>query len=391
MKKGRKNNPATNLHERLRALVGGLPPGSRIPPLRELATRLEVSHVLVAKLMHQLEGDGVVIQGSQRIRYTATPRAGATTQRGLPTGTVVVVSEVTQADPTNPFLYHTQTLLALSRILHQAQMQTLLIRPPTSAEDLERLSVLDADGWIVTEHALIAMPQLLPLLAKRAREGRAVAIAADTLTAAQIADFPGATVCTDHRGGAAALVGVLAKRGRRRLAVAWTDRAHPDLGMQWMCERAAGIAEGCARHGLEPALPLTLPTLPHCPDPHLGFERQTDAWAGGLIRSVLRDADPIDGLLAVSDGSTYPLLAASRLLGRDPGVDLDVTGYDNYWQGVPERAWAGAVPCATIDKDGVAVGTQLAKVMIDPLRRRDRIVVPSRLVIPLPEMATSAT
>lgn len=389
VKKHREQPSGQFIQDRLRALVGpdALPPGSRVPSLRDLASRLQVSHVLVAKHMHQLEKDGLVVPGSQRIRYTANPGANASVppRRSLPTGTVVVISEVTQVDPTSPFQYQSQTLLTLSRVLQRGGMQTLLLGPPASPDDLERMAMLDADGWIVTEQALIAMPELLPRLSARAREGRPVAIAADILTTAQINDFPGATVCTDHRGGAASLVRALAERGRRRLAVAWTDRAHPDIGMHWMRERAAGIAIGCSTLGLAEAHPLTLMTMPHCPDPRLAFERQTEAWAGSLIRSVLHAAEPVDGVLAVSDGATYPLLAASRLLGRHPGVDLDVTGYDNYWRGVPERQWAGALPCATIDKDGCAVGTSLAEAILAPAKRNSHSVVPGRLVLPMAE------
>lgn len=372
-----------SIRDRLRTLLGPgqMPPGSRVPSLRELAKRLEVSHVLVARHMRELEAEGVVVQGSERIRFTARSGAQSVDQGRMPSGTVVVLSDLPQADPSSPFQYHTGQMTAATDGVHAAGGMTCVIRPPRTAEALARLAGLKPDGWIAFEHGLGGNPGLVAFLGGVAAGGVPVAIAGDPLPEDAMDAFPGSIITTDHRGGAADLVRTLHRRGRRRLAVGWVDVAHPGLGLHWLRQRARGIADAVAELGLAPPRELLLPTLPPPEDPRHGFERQTEAWAGSLISSVLRCADPIDGLLAISDGAAYPLLAAARLVGRDPGVDLDVTGYDNYWAGVLERSWAGALPCATVDKDGGAVGRALAAAVGSAAPRRQRLVVPSRLVL----------
>jgi DNA-binding LacI/PurR family transcriptional regulator len=76
-----------------------------------------------------------------------------------------------------------------------------------------------------------------------------------------------------------------------------------------------------------------------------------------------------------------------RLLGREPGRDLDIVGYDNCWSWCPQRAFVGSGLGATIEVDWTGIGRTLIGMLTARLAGRAgttpvRSVVPARLVVP---------
>ena len=98
------------------------------------------------------------------------------------------------------------------------------------------------------------------------------------------------------------------------------------------------------------------------------FRLRARCFAGYLVEH-LRSGKPVDAVMAATDYEAFAVLAACRLFGRD---DIAVTGYDNRWQHVPERAWEPGQPFATVEKDNHQLGEQ----MVELLRQRIEKALP---------------
>jgi hypothetical protein len=120
-------------------------------------------------------------------------------------------------------------------------------------------------------------------------------------------------------------------------------------------------------------------------DPDGGFRDSLSKVADGNFRTFLRgnggadDARHLVGHLAAhltgpraadaimcgSDGQTITLAAACRQLHLEPGEDVAVVGYDNYWRDVPSRKFEPYVPPATVDKRNTDSGAAMVRLLLD--------------------------
>jgi DNA-binding LacI/PurR family transcriptional regulator len=87
-----------------------------------------------------------------------------------------------------------------------------------------------------------------------------------------------------------------------------------------------------------------------------------------------------------SDREVFITAAACRLFGVEPGRDLVIVGYDNYWRRCMERQYEPYIPAATVDKHNEKMGGELVRLLLD--RVADRLppepqtrVIPPQLVI----------
>lgn len=367
------------LRQRLEMLLvpPHLLPGARIPSLRQLAAKLQVSHVLIVKLMRQLEVEGVVVAGSSRIRFTR-PAAAAEQPTRLPSGTVVVISDgITRPDERLHFNLLHELLLATSQAVQAAGMQTLVVQEPKTPAEAAQLTCLAPDAWISLAMYGPMQPELYEYLHRSALSGVPVAAIGETFSHAQLANFAGMTVSSDHSNGAAQLVEWLARRGRRQLLMLWSDSTHPGLNLQWVTERQAGLDSAAARFGLAAVRQWILPDSLRSGRIHRDFDHYTNQILGALHRDALGGAALPDGLCTITDGVALSAVAACALLGRD----ADVCGYDHYFDCVNERGFAPGPPAATIDKNGFVTG----RLLVDQIRgtqRERRLLAPPRLVVP---------
>jgi DNA-binding LacI/PurR family transcriptional regulator len=91
----------------------------------------------------------------------------------------------------------------------------------------------------------------------------------------------------------------------------------------------------------------------------------------------------VDALLLESDGLAFPVAAACRLLGRKPGSDLLLAGYDNYaidleW----ERQQEPVGPSVTMDKRNSEMGREMVRLLLDRCQGRLPVGPQVRLVAP---------
>lgn len=87
----------------------------------------------------------------------------------------------------------------------------------------------------------------------------------------------------------------------------------------------------------------------------------------GFVMPHERQAEPADELIALTDGDCIPVMQALTALGSEPGRDIDVAGYDDYWRRAGERRWCPYRPCATVAKDNFGIGRRLADTLLERL------------------------
>jgi DNA-binding LacI/PurR family transcriptional regulator len=202
-----------------------------------------------------------------------------------------------------------------------------------------------------------------------------------------LADFD--RVLPDHEGGTYDLTTWLISQGRKRI-VNLTGNAND---YYWYHNRVRGYERAMRDAGLPPLSPelftsldSVLPPL-HGPllTPWVKFDIERHQLAGHLA-PLLTGSEPVDAIMLVNDGQVSVAAAALRLLGKEPGRDVLLVGYDNIWADCPERQWESAGPAATVDKCNSQIGQELVRLLVERVEGKlpigpQRRIVPSRLVV----------
>jgi hypothetical protein len=157
-------------------------------------------------------------------------------------------------------------------------------------------------------------------------------------------------VIDDHHAGGRMCVEELIRRGCRRIGL----MADGNLTPSWMQQRIDGMASACAAAGLPP-LAIVRPPLTNRPGDNQ--EMMTAAvrlYVGHLAEHLLCE-HPLDGLAMLTDLQVFICAAACRILHREPGRDVTLAGYDQYWRSCPERRLVDIEPAFSISHgdDGI--------------------------------------
>jgi hypothetical protein len=161
----------------------------------------------------------------------------------------------------------------------------------------------------------------------------------------------------------------------------------------WYHNRVRGYERAMCDAGLQPlstelftSLDSVLPAL-HGPlmTPWAKFDIERHQLAGH-IAPLLAGSEPVDAIMLVNDGQVIVAAAALRLLGKEPGRDVLLVGYDNIYADCPERQWESAGPAATVDKCNSQIGQELVRLLVERVEGKlspgpQRRIVPSRLVV----------
>ena len=303
-----------------------------------------------------------MVAGSERIRFVeGDERIPVEPLRPLSHGTVAILSGM-------PLDYPMATTFPFVHRIHAALSQGLLARGLNpflmvgGANQASRAANLQPVACVVLDDAFGLAPDYQAVLAPLMVRGIPLIVQSDRLPDTEAATLD--LVRCDHRSGAAALTRLLAARNRRRLIATFPEwlGATP----QWIGEREQGIREACAALRLAPPSIIRLSQLIEVADPDLRFQRLVRV-ATGFLHEHLCGATPADALLIASDGEVAPAATACRFLGRTPGSDLDLVGFDDYWRGIPERRYECYLPEASMDRDGTHVGLALAKLVAQRL------------------------
>lgn len=186
-------------------------------------------------------------------------------------------------------------------------------------------------------------------------------------------------VVFDHRAGTRALTKWLIERGRSRILRVWQAGS----SYRWREERDKGYEEALTKAGL-PVLPVVEPHITEEEDdPRERFALHTRQVAGFLAEHVT-GADPVDAILSLTDRNAYVVGEACRLLGKEPGQDILIAGYDNIWAECPEREYEAFPPAVTIDKGNFDAGRRMLDLLeariADPDRPAQRLLIAPQLI-----------
>ena len=179
----------------------------------------------------------------------------------------------------------------------------------------------------------------------------------------------------------------------------------------WYHQRIAGYERAMQEAGLQPLQPVSIPPQQpllttqklslqaslrpdlvdlSCEDESREdeeiFRHDVKSGAGHLFQSLHGD-NSADALMMVTDRNVFLAAAICRLLGKEPGQDILITGYDNYFSDCEELALEPFYPSATIDKNNRLIGETMAQLLferiegVSPTEPQKRTVAPT-LVVP---------
>ncbi len=332
--------------------------GERLPTEEALAAQIGISRRTMRAAYAQLEREGLVLARGRAGRFCAESRAAP---RGILTDTIGLLTEFTDIGPRRFGGLLSVVDSGVVDAVARSGRHLLLIHP-------DGFTAEDCGGLLpATPLGVVSVPEgddgkeLAACLQRMRQAGAAVVAGSD---AAGLRAFD--RVAFDHAAGARESVAFLAARGRRRILRVWLD-----ITRDWLALRDGGY-EQAVRSAAIPNLPaLRVPGLlkrNEMPDP-ANLAQRARQYAGFLLEH-LRGPDAVDALLLTSDSDLFPVAVACRLCGREPGRDLDLVGYDNFWESCWERALESAQPAATVDKQNHACGVALVDLLLERVAGR---------------------
>jgi len=360
-----------------------IPPGSRIPSERSLAKHFNATRSAVRQALARLVAEGKIHARSPRIRVIAE-QEGQQQKRSATISILTHIQAKTNSGITRSFIswmYHYGLLSAL----HDVGRSVLYIPPmPTAAEILRRIEAERPCGMMILADALEGAhaKAVIDLIRSISLP---LCINADVLPKAIMQSLPCDSVAADHRQGCYMLTTWLIQQGRKRILRFWPDTTQIRQ-CAWVEARNAGYEQACAEHGITPLPPLWVPMIDGLPERER-LDKQARINAGFLL-DAFAGPQPVDAILVISDGMYFEVAAACRRLGRLPGKDVLICGYDNYWMELHDaRIWEPSTPSATIDNRYTEIGRGMVDLLLArvadklPSEPQCRLVKPELVVI----------
>ncbi len=377
--------PRVRVERTLRQWIadGKLPAGEELPTEVSLAKKLKVSRPTLRLAVQQLQDQGLVISQENRRRVVANKGAA---HRGAMAHTVVVLgcafsNGSGEYDYQRSSGWDIQRQYAALASLGEAGFDSMIVGERTlTAEKARRLTSGWPRGAIAVESEVWDPAEAQQIADALRLNGAPVVLYGSQPVAG--CDW----VSSDHAAGCHDLTRWLIGQGRRRILRVWTGQGCR-INHAWLKDRDAGYEKAMGDAGLE-----ILPAVrPGGPDPEglpfqQWFEAKTRSIAGWLVEYLQRDPG-VDAIVAASDGEVYPIAAACRLLGKTPGHDILITGYDDFWMDDPQRQFESYTPVATVDKQNPAIGRELARLFQDrlagklPTESQHRVIAPQMIIV----------
>lgn len=355
---------------------GFLPLGERLPSEQNLADRLKVSRPTVRLAIQQLQDQGMIVRLENRNRVVATP--GSAHQGALAHTVIVLGCEFFKEEPDyqRSSGWSLQRQHAVLGTLREAGFDAMIVDEQSLTVDKARqLASGRPHGMIAVESETWGSVGCSRMADAFRPQGTPIVVYGSQ----PIAGCD--RVSSDHAAGCQALTRWLIDQGRRRILRFWTGPGCSSY-RTWLRDRDAGYEKAMREAGLD-VLPAVWPGLAE----PLGqaFEVRTRSIAGWLVDQLQREP-AVDAILAASDGEIYPIAAACRMLGKTPGRDVLITGYDDFWMDSPERQFEAYVPAATVDKRNPEIGQTLVNLLQErlagklPPEPQHRVIAPQFLL-----------
>jgi DNA-binding LacI/PurR family transcriptional regulator len=358
---------------------GRLRSGEPLPSARSISRELRVDPRTVGVALNMLEEEGLIRQRSNG-RRIVNAEISATQDSFLRNAVIMVGGDATSETP-QVFAqagWALQLELSARRAIQSNDHHFVALNLSQLQDQLPRLMQDPPLGVIVADPEHVK-GDLLTML-KRARDGGLRVVIYGDVGHYDAFD----RVMSDHAHGAYALTQWLIGQGRRKPALLLPAKQSQ---MPWVQGRRAGYERACREAGIGPCPTIELPRTPEGWGDRDAFTHKARLIAGYLAEA-LTGPDPVDALLASSDGPSFAVAAACRLLHRNVHEDVAIVGYDNYWEGSPERSLEPTIPLATVDKRNDLIGRALFDLLADrvadrlPDEPQCRVIEPELIELP---------
>ena len=359
---------------------GVLAQGVPLPSERELSTKLAVSRVTVRRALAALVRDGVIRRDGPRIRLVSGPRSSASVGQGVMSHSIAVLGPS----------------FTPGRLIGKQEGWVDSFLPGVYAQisDQEynlfsihvgRLTEADLRRVIDGRPMGVVCPEIAEELQGN-RQKWLEAFRRAEIPIVAYGDSPDLQtydrVASDHDAGSYELTRWLLAQGRRRIEMLVSSLV---TELYWVRGRRSGYERAMREAGLESRPTIQYEPCPFAPEPTRAyFDKASRHMVGYLVEhlSSAGGRQPLDALVLESDGIAYPVAAACRLLGRNPGSDISLAGYDGYALDCPERQFEPCGPQVTMDKRNEEIGREMVRLLIDRCEGRLPATPQVRLVRP---------
>jgi len=361
----RNKSPRIRVETQLRSWLdrGELRPGDALPPERELSARLDVNRNAVRWALSMLQREGRIEAKGPRTRVVSAQVKTEPDANSIMRDTIVIIGVLNESvtlspDPRNhvwPEAVEDNARREIGSVgLHFMSLHPKKLHGQTIAHLVKShpRGLIIPDLYDVNEDFVKAIHDLSDMRLKVVVYGGRPEY--DDLD----------RIASDHESGAYELTKWLLAQGRRRIAMFFHHA--PDL--YWVRSRRAGYERAMREAGLEPLDTIHFEACPFPPElTEEYFKKASRHMVGYLVDhvSTLGGNEPVDALMLESDGLAYPVASACRLLGRTPGSDVLIAGYDGYGMTSWERQFEPCGPQVTMDKCHPEIGKALVRLLMD--------------------------
>lgn len=330
--------------------------GQSLPTEMDLTEAFGASRPTVRAALALLEEEGLLKRGRGRSRVVTK---AALAPRSALARTVAVMTESVKGIPAHQ-KQHGWWAYVLESVVESVRLErshSLLLDPAALDDDFTGQLIADRPRGLIAVHPVVNDERVRGFVQRCRAAGLPVVLYGFEPA---LADFD--TVCSDHETGAALLTRWLLARGRRGLLRVWPRHEGDTYELNWVSRRLAGFDRAMREAGLEPWPVFEYQSSRREPSTTEDYDFAAHALAGYLAQAF-RQYPGLDTLIVPSDGIVYPVATACRILGREPGRELMIVGYDNYWRDLTARRWECYVPPVTVDKHNDEIGRALARML----------------------------
>jgi len=345
---------------------GILPPGFRLPPVREAAEHFHVEKGTIVRAYKLLIERRLVISVGRSTR--AALIIPGQTNAGTLARTLLVLTSFRGVDvaatANGAGGWSAAILGGIFAAAHDAGWSVFLQHEeaPSASGPLPIAAIAVHPSPTTHEH-----------LAHLCAAGVPVAVYGDVI------DDPSCDrVACDHAAGARMLVEHLVARGRKRIRIQLPKQDFPWAKRRYDGWRSTLIAAGLP---VAPVLHLAIPDLASRTLQDLDLRARIVA---GHLAEHVTGSDAADAILAASDGDALVMGVAVRLFHLRVHADVAICGFDGYGAHAYESELGAPLPYATINKDNALIGRKLVELVLN--RSRGETTVTPREILLQPRL-----
>ncbi len=331
-----------------------MPRGSQFPAERDLSKKLGVSFSSVHRAVVELEKELFIIKKSPRIRIIAEDSVSAAVKSDSLKNTIIFVSPKYREDLPMYFKrpgWGYYNYIALLVAIQNKGFSAMMMTPEIFNSEIDMHLRNRPFGVVFSENS--GLPPPPETCSKLFNAG---------IPFVAYGDFPGIDrVTCDHSSGTYELAKYLISRGSRRIAL-YIQEDHRNG--YWIKDRLDGLKKATSEEGLDYLEPIyELPLKGVTGRNEEEYFKARAAFSAGCLAPALLGSNPPDTLMLLSDWIVPQISTACEVLGKKPGTDILIAGYDNFYDETPDFRLNPALPVATVEKFLAESGRKMAEIL----------------------------